>query len=243
MVCLLLALLVVMWMCLKEYRTAIGDMIGIGDSVAVVEEPEPFIEVDDEALQLRQSERPIDCIVIHCSASGDDYSMPVDSIIKQHRCKGWKNIGYHYYVSRDGVIHRGRDLKERGAHVYGHNETTIGICYEGGLRRAEQVIGMESIVVPEELKGVKYKSFHYMIDSTNVNATAIYGVPYVACDTRTKAQKMALRELIAHLKAIYPGIEVCGHRDFSRDINHDGVISPNEWIKECPSFDVKEEYQ
>lgn len=31
---------------------------------------------------------------------------------------------------------------------------------------------------------------------------------------------------------------VCGHRDVSPDANHNGVITPNEWLKTCPGFDV-----
>ena len=34
------------------------------------------------------------------------------------------------------------------------------------------------------------------------------------------------------------GIKVCGHRDFSPDLNGDGLITPDEWIKQCPCFDV-----
>lgn len=33
---------------------------------------------------------------------------------------------------------------------------------------------------------------------------------------------------------------VCGHRDLSLDLNGNGEIEPEEWIKACPCFDVKE---
>lgn len=36
----------------------------------------------------------------------------------------------------------------------------------------------------------------------------------------------------------YPGIDVVGHRDLSPDRNGDGEITPNEWVKRCPCFDV-----
>jgi N-acetylmuramoyl-L-alanine amidase len=32
--------------------------------------------------------------------------------------------------------------------------------------------------------------------------------------------------------------EIKGHRDFSPDLNGDGLITPNEWMKQCPCFDV-----
>jgi N-acetylmuramoyl-L-alanine amidase len=57
-------------------------------------------------------------------------------------------------------------------------------------------------------------------------------------DTRTDAQKKALRELVAEYKKLYSGIKVMGHRDWSPDKNKDGKITPDEWMKGCPSFDV-----
>ena len=64
-----------------------------------------------------------------------------------------------------------------------------------------------------------------------------------AADTRTDAQKKALRELIAKLVNEYPDIkEILGHRDTSPDLDGDGIVEPNEWIKMCPCFDAKKEY-
>lgn len=71
------------------------------------------------------------------------------------------------------------------------------------------------------------------------------GVPYVrlkAKDTRTEAQKAALLSLLVDLRKLYPKAKIQGHRDFSPDKNHDGVITADEWIKDCPCFDAKKEY-
>lgn len=57
-------------------------------------------------------------------------------------------------------------------------------------------------------------------------------------DTRTVAQRVALRTLVATYRARYPGIKVLGHRDWSPDLDKDGVIEPHEWLKSCPCFDV-----
>ncbi len=35
---------------------------------------------------------------------------------------------------------------------------------------------------------------------------------------------------------------VCGHRDLSPDLNGNGEIEPEEWIKACPCFEVKAEW-
>ena len=44
-----------------------------------------------------------------------------------------RDIGYHFYITRDGEIHRGRALEKIGAHCRNHNTHSIGVCYEGGL--------------------------------------------------------------------------------------------------------------
>ena len=102
------------------------------------------------------------------------------------------------------------------------------------------------------------RSLH--IDGAHCNSKGFSGVSYnkhsigicyiggldksgKAADTRTNAQKKALRELIAKLVKEYPDIkEILGHRDTSPDLDGDGIVEPNEWIKMCPCFDAKEEY-
>lgn len=63
-----------------------------------------------------------------------------------------------------------------------------------------------------------------------------------AKDTRTAAQKESLRRLLADLVAKYPIKKIVGHRDLSPDMNRDGKVSPNEWVKECPCFNAIPEY-
>jgi len=60
-------------------------------------------------------------------------------------------------------------------------------------------------------------------------------------DTRTKQQKQALRNIVTTLKSIYGDLDVVGHRDLSADLNGDGVITPGEWMKSCPCYNVKDE--
>lgn len=60
-------------------------------------------------------------------------------------------------------------------------------------------------------------------------------------DTRTPQQRHSMKALVLTLLKDYPGCRVVGHRDLSPDLNHDGVIERNEWLKECPCFDVKYE--
>ena len=61
-------------------------------------------------------------------------------------------------------------------------------------------------------------------------------------DTRTPEQKQALADLVYRLINEYPIVEVIGHRDASPDKNGNGKIERNEWIKQCPCFDVRSEF-
>lgn len=65
-----------------------------------------------------------------------------------------------------------------------------------------------------------------------------------AKDTRTDKQKESLLKTIKELIEIYPTItKVVGHRDYSPDLNKDGVVNSWERIKECPCFDAIPEYK
>lgn len=59
-------------------------------------------------------------------------------------------------------------------------------------------------------------------------------------DTRTPEQRLSLRLLLRQLRESFPDCKVCGHRDLSPDLNRNGEIEPEEWIKECPCFEVKD---
>lgn len=72
----------------------------------------------------------INNIVIHHSASGRD-TTSVDMIRTWHKNKGYADIGYHYIITGDGKLHVGRPADQVGAHAYGRNKDTLGICLTG----------------------------------------------------------------------------------------------------------------
>ena len=77
----------------------------------------------------------------------------------------------------------------------------------------------------------------------NANAIHIcYKGGWDGTDTRTDAQKKKMLELVTNYKTRFPQAKIVGHRDLSPDLNHDGKITPNEWVKLCPCFSAKEEY-
>jgi len=82
--------------------------------------------------------REIREIIIHCSATHPGRDIGAADIRGWHLSRGWKDIGYHYVIRRDGVIEKGRDIEQVGAHVEGHNQHSIGICMVGGVNRSNQ---------------------------------------------------------------------------------------------------------
>jgi len=87
-------------------------------------------------------------IIVHCSASGWGSEREIQ---KWHQAKGWRTTGYHFVINNghiltdlyipllDGHVELGREVDgdtiaeedEAGAHAYGMNTTSIGICLIG----------------------------------------------------------------------------------------------------------------
>lgn len=77
--------------------------------------------------------RKIERIIIHCSATPYGKNVSAKDIDRYHKSLGWAGIGYHYVICFDGSVHIGRPVAQVGAHCKGFNQTSIGICYIGGL--------------------------------------------------------------------------------------------------------------
>ena len=129
----------------------------------------------------------INKIIVHCSDSSFGSS---DDIRNWHKERGWRDIGYHFVIpngnlgqglridSMDGSIETGRTLdgdnklfkNEVGAHAYGFNSDSIGVCLIGTDRYTDKQmlslklllsdlmlqfsINKENILGHRELKGV-----------------------------------------------------------------------------------------
>ena len=81
--------------------------------------------------------RKISKIIIHCSATPEGKDFTVQQIRQWHttpkpKGNGWRDIGYHFVIYRDGSVHPGRPVEQIGAHTSGHNANSIGVCYIGG---------------------------------------------------------------------------------------------------------------
>lgn len=75
------------------------------------------------------------CVIVHCSYTEDSAESKVDisDVAKWHKERGFRDVGYHYFVRRDGLLQMGRPLNMRGAHTKakGMNHDSVGLCYEG----------------------------------------------------------------------------------------------------------------
>jgi N-acetyl-anhydromuramyl-L-alanine amidase AmpD len=73
-------------------------------------------------------------IVLHCSATRAKQPVTAADIKAWHKAQGWRDIGYHYVIRRDGKLEVGRRPDDSvGSHVAGWNSDTLGICLVGGL--------------------------------------------------------------------------------------------------------------
>lgn len=78
--------------------------------------------------------RKIDKIILHCAATPEGRDVKTETIKSWHvKGNGWSDIGYHFVIELDGAVKNGRPLHRSGAHTKGHNATSIGICYVGGI--------------------------------------------------------------------------------------------------------------
>lgn len=166
-----------------------------------------------ESLGYRATSRDIDEIIIHCSATKEGVPFSIDQIDASHKAR--KFTPYIDLAGKTRYI---------GYHFVVMLDGTVQIC------RPIDKIGCHA-------------SGH--------NARSI-GICYIGGldskgkvkDTRTPAQKASLITLIKDLKNRYPTIDkVIGHRDTSPDLNGNGIIEPNEYIKGCPCFDAIPEYK
>lgn len=137
--------------------------------------------------------RMVDTLYIHCADTPDGrtlfsgvpsspgYTTPAMEIDKWHKVRrlkrlpNWRSrqnphlaaIGYHFVIHLDGTVETGRHLDEVGAHVYGHNAKSIGICLIGsGRYTSEQWVALDTLVEHlRELYPLAKVKGHYQTDA------------------------------------------------------------------------------
>lgn len=103
-------------------------------------------------------DRKINLLVVHCSATPVTMDIGVKEIRSWHKAKGWSDIGYHYVIRLDGTLELGRDLDgdgdvqdEVGAHAYGFNRNSLGVCLIGG---SDKDLKPLKTITPEQEKAL-----------------------------------------------------------------------------------------
>ena len=115
--------------------------------------------------------------------------------------------------------HRRRGFNGTGYHYYIRKDGTVHLTR------------------PIERIGAHVKGFN--LNSVGICYEGGLDVQGCPADTRTPEQCSALRLLVHQLlKRFRNNVRICGHRDLSPDRNGDGVVEPEEWVKECPCFEV-----
>lgn len=77
-------------------------------------------------------QRAVSRVFVHCSASDDPNHDDIAVIRKWHvEGNGWNDVGYHYFIRKDGTLQPGRPLERVPAAQQGHNTGTIAICLHG----------------------------------------------------------------------------------------------------------------
>ena len=92
-------------------------------------------------------------IVIHCSATRPSQIAGAKEIRAWHKAKGWRDIGYHFVIRRDGKVETGRGVNEIGSHVQGYNAASVGVCLEGGLN--DKTFAPENNYTPKQWASLK----------------------------------------------------------------------------------------
>lgn len=85
----------------------------------------------DKTIENFLTPNKIKFIVIHCSDTPNNEKFSAFDIHRMHLGFGWEGIGYHKIICRTGKIENGRPEFWTGAHAYGINNISLGICLIG----------------------------------------------------------------------------------------------------------------
>lgn len=133
------------------------------------------MEIIDEGLEFNSNYETRDISVINriiLHHTGVSVEQSVEVIHNYHKSIGYAGIGYHFYVRKDGLIYKGRDIDMVGAHAYGSNYDSIGVCAEGNFNEEEmndtQKSSLKELVsYLKATYGIDLVQAHRDVDSTS----------------------------------------------------------------------------
>lgn len=149
----------------------------------------------------------------------------VEDIDRWHKNgNNWSGIGYHFFVRKSGAIYTGRPIDTMGAHVYGMNDCSIGICAEGNY-------------MTETMPDIQKKAICELL----VYLKGIYPDAKIVGhgeigDSNCPGDNFPLEDIKANYKAIAaPDIkEYTDSNDIIWELTYRGIISnPSLWLQYC----------
>ena len=84
-----------------------------------------------DRIKFTKPKRKVHTVYIHCSASDKPEHDNINVIKKWHLEQGFSDIGYHFFINKNGFIQWGRSLEEIPAAQRGYNTGSIAICLHG----------------------------------------------------------------------------------------------------------------
>lgn len=95
-----------------------------------------------------------------------------EDIHRWHLNNGWSGAGYHFLVRKDGKIYRLRPEDKVGAHAYGSNYNSLGICFEGNymeedMPEAQKQSGKELVAYLKNKYGITTVQRHKDVCATS----------------------------------------------------------------------------
>lgn len=151
--------------------------------------------------------------------------------------KNVNRIVVHCSATRPGLDLGARDIRRMHTQPKPEGNGWSDIGYHWVIRRS----GAIETGRPETRQGAH-------VGGHNENSWGVCLVGGVSREGRsednfTLEQYQSLEKLLKALEANSPAAtgprDVCGHRDLSPDADGDGVVEREEWLKDCPCFDVR----
>ena len=175
---------------------------------------------------------PTSIVLHHAEAS----SCSVQDVHSWHRNQGWAGIGYHYFVRKNGEIFKGREDNWIGSHCLGHNQNTLGICFEGAFNK--ETMGQTQINAGKEL--VSYLKSKYGISKVyrhkDLNSTDCPGAnfPFLEIAKGSNSSKpVNINKANTNVDNWISSLQdECNRQGFSRQVV-DGIPGPNT-LAGCP---------
>lgn len=164
--------------------------------------------------------RTIKNIIIHCAATPNGKDIKAAGIDAMHKARKFNRASKAISAFNSSLKHIGYHyvIEVDGNIAFGRALDEIGAHVQGSNANS---IGI-CMIGTDQYSDAQWNSLKQLLITL---ATKLYGNPAKNINNALSIYKLL-------------GISVKGHRDYSPDLDGDGIIERNEWIKTCPGFDV-----